>query len=833
MAEIGKREILGQEVFDDIKEFTKDIEGATIAVKGLADAGKAIGINLKAAQSTKEVREETEKLTLSQIELQKVEKQIETANARNTQAYRDKQKALNDIKTATKDATTLGEKNAQSINAQNASLKELQAALAKNRAAYAALSNEEARASKEGVQLKSIIDQQDKSVKQINGSLGNFRDNVGDYEGSFKRAGGAFQQIAPGAASAAQGILGMVKASIAFIATPIGLVVAALGAAIFALTSYFKGSEEGQNRLNKITAVGAAIFEQFMNVVEAIGEAIYDAFTDPVQAIKDFGNFLVQNIVNRFVGMFELIPQLGKSIKLLFEGNFKEAGKVAFDAVAKVTTGVENATAKIGGLIDETKKLVDQGVSYGNAIAKLEADIDKRNRELIVQRAKSDLEVAKLREAAISLEGKARKKALEDAIALEQNLSDKEFQFAQLKFKLSSLKVKANGDEKDALLEQAEAEAELYRAQKLANDNTFKFRKQIEALNQKEIDEEKAKTKAITDRMDKAGEAIDKTIKKNADLSASTKSTTDEIVAYFNAAYGEVEKVVVSASDKIAEKFRETMAGISAQLGVVQQYFDDFASATFQIFSGISERRLQALDKESEAIQEKLEKDLLLAGDNEAAKERLRLKAEKDEAAIERRKREEKRKTAILDKALAIVSATINLAKSITAMLAVGPAGFALAALSAALAGAQLAAIIATPIPQFFKGTDSAPGGLAFVGEQGTELMRKPGSDWELTPSVATLMDVPRGTEIVPHDRTMRMLAMGALERNGGGRQVTSSDPALLQELKNVNHNLQNIKHPKQPSFVNSVGTIYAAIEDSKGNIKIRKEINLGKFIKQ
>jgi len=312
MGEIGKRDILSQEVFDDIKEFTKDIEGATIAVKGLADAGKAIGINLKAAESTKAVREETEKLTLSQIELQKVEKQIETANARNTEAYRAKQKALNDIKTATKDATTLGEKNAQSINAQNASLKELQAALAKNRAAYAALANEEARASKEGVQLKSIIDQQDKSVKQINGSLGNFRDNVGDYEGSFKRAGASFQQIAPGAASAAQGIWGMVKAAAAFIATPIGLVVAALGAAIFALTSYFKGSEEGQNRLNKITAVGAAIFEQFMNVVEAIGEAIYDAFTDPVQAIKDFGNFLVQNIVNRFVGMFELIPQLGK-----------------------------------------------------------------------------------------------------------------------------------------------------------------------------------------------------------------------------------------------------------------------------------------------------------------------------------------------------------------------------------------------------------------------------------------------------------------------------------------------------------------------------------------
>jgi len=65
----------------------------------------------------------------------------------------------------------------------------------------------------------------------------------------------------------------------------------------------------------------------------------------------------------------------------------------------------------------------------------------------------------------------------------------------------------------------------------------------------------------------------------------------------------------------------------------------------------------------------------------------------------------------------------------ISVALTGGPPPFnaVLAAISAALAGAQLAAIVATPIPKFAKGTKKAKGGLSMVGEKGTELMYVPG----------------------------------------------------------------------------------------------------------
>ena len=41
----------------------------------------------------------------------------------------------------------------------------------------------------------------------------------------------------------------------------------------------------------------------------------------------NFVDLIKENIINRFEGLLELIPQLGKAINALFKGNFSEAGK--------------------------------------------------------------------------------------------------------------------------------------------------------------------------------------------------------------------------------------------------------------------------------------------------------------------------------------------------------------------------------------------------------------------------------------------------------------------------------------------------------------------------
>lgn len=325
--------------------------------------------------------------------------------------------------------------------------------------------------------LNDQIDENNETIEKNVDALGKQKINIGNYKS-------ALDGIVPGLGGFIDGIQGATKAGLAFIATPIGLVLAAIALALAAVSAYFKGSEEGQNKLNKAVAIGSAIFEQFMNVVEGLGEAIVAAFENPKQAAADLWEFIKQNLVNRFVGFIEFLPQVGKAIEQAFSGDFAGALKTTADAAGKVFLGVENITDKVIALGEETARLVQQGIENGQKIAALNAKIDRDERDLIVNRAKTALDVAKLREAALQQEGEARKKVLLDAIALEEQLTQKEVGLAKQRRDLAQAELEANGDDKEAKKAVAEAQAALINAEATAFQNTLRFRKEIAAIDE-------------------------------------------------------------------------------------------------------------------------------------------------------------------------------------------------------------------------------------------------------------------------------------------------------------------------------------------------------------
>src|SRR6478609_6587117 len=436
-----------------------------------------------ASENEKQVDDITKKingLTKANADLNKQNKELAKTGQENSKEYLENSRQIEINKQKITESTAARKGLVQAILAEDNSIKGLQiqnANLIKQRNLLNT-STEEGR--NKIAEINAQLDKNNETINENSSALEKQRFNIGNYKS-------ALDGIVPGLGGFIDGIQNATKAGLAFITTPIGIVLAAVGAALFALTSYFKGSEEGQNRLNKLVQIGTAIFEQFMNVVEDIGEVIFDAFSNPKQAIIDFANLIKQNIINRFEGLIELIPQLSKAIGLLFKGEFVEAGKVAADAVIKVGTGIENASAKIAGFIEETANLVDQGIKNGEKLAALQAKIDKDERSLTVERAKNALEVSKLREDAITQEGELKKKTLKEAIALEEELSKKEVAFAQTKLALAQLEVKAKGDDKEALKAVAEAQAGVFNAEATAFANTLKFRKQLQALDDEEI----------------------------------------------------------------------------------------------------------------------------------------------------------------------------------------------------------------------------------------------------------------------------------------------------------------------------------------------------------
>lgn len=277
--------------------------------------------------------------------------------------------------------------------------------------------------------INKSLDRNNNLIKQNSDTLAKNRLNVGNYTQSIKDAVPQIDKFTGGLGSAAQGIQATTKSSLAFIATPIGAVVAALGIALASLTAYFKSSAEGGDELAKIMSVGKFAFEQFMRVVEGFGEILFKTFT--------------------FIG------------------------GIAEKVIGFIAPGVASA-------LDAVKQA-------GVEIANLEDDIDERETRMIIERAETNRKVAALRAEALNLEGNEKRKAIQQAIDLETELSKKETELANDRLRLFDLEHKTKKTLNDEEARQrAELIAAVSDAQAQADEKTLRFEKQIGALREEE-----------------------------------------------------------------------------------------------------------------------------------------------------------------------------------------------------------------------------------------------------------------------------------------------------------------------------------------------------------
>lgn len=207
------------------------------------------------------------------------------------------------------------------------------------------------------VKITFTIDGIEKEVKSVEElqkemkNLGKETKKVAQENTILAKGKKAFEDMKAGIKGATAGFKGL-KGAIA--ATGIG----ALLIALTSLFSYFKNSEEGSRKLAIAMEALGIITGKVMDFFAALGEKIVWAFTNPKEALMNFVNLIKENIITRFEGLLKLIPSLGKAIKELFSGNFKEAGKIAADAVGQVVLGVENVTDKVA---DATAAVVEFG----------------------------------------------------------------------------------------------------------------------------------------------------------------------------------------------------------------------------------------------------------------------------------------------------------------------------------------------------------------------------------------------------------------------------------------------------------------------------------------
>lgn len=84
-------------------------------------------------------------------------------------------------------------------------------------------------------------------------------------------------------------------------------------------------------------------------------------------------------------------------------------------------------------------------------------------------------------------------------------------------------------------------------------------------------------------------------------------------------------------------------------------------------------------------------------------------------------------------------------------------------------------------IPGYAKGTNFHPGGPAIVGDGGgPELIQYPSGKMALSPSTDTLLNLPRGTKVMPHHKTAKLIDVPAYEDGIGeiDKNLSASTPS-------------------------------------------------------
>jgi hypothetical protein len=327
------------------------------------------------------------------------------------------------------------------------------------------ISTEEGR--KKVAALNESINKNNQAIKSNSSALEKQRLNVGNYTG-------ALDKLIPGLGATVNGFGAMTKAALLFIATPIGAVIAALGLAIAAVTRYFSSSEEGQNKFAKITRTVSIVVGNLSDKLSDLGKFLISVFEDPGKAVEDFGNLIQSFIVDKIEETIDGVGLVGKSLKLLFKGQFSAAADAAAEGFKKIVDNatpiglvMQGATKAVDGFNAVLKESADE-IAKGQALEDLKAQTDLLERHLIVQRSVLQAKISelRLRSEDKNLDLKDRSAALQEAMKLQDDLSRMETTVARNRFEIKKTENSFSNSTKEDLNEQAELEAKLFQIQK-------------------------------------------------------------------------------------------------------------------------------------------------------------------------------------------------------------------------------------------------------------------------------------------------------------------------------------------------------------------------------
>lgn len=675
--------------------------------------------------------------------------------------------------------------------------------LAELRTEYKSVALTQGIASEEAQRLQREVQELDETLKEVDASAGQFQRNVGNYPELLESVGGA-------AGIATTGVQSLGIAFRALLANPIVAILAAIVGAVLLVFNAFKRLTGGAEILEQVISGVSTVFNTLLGRIGQLisgeislrefffetGDAIRDTVRASIRLVRirrqieratadlAFQESQLNETLsaqtrirdNDAVSLRERLAAAQRSARIL--------NRLSLERLRFVGLEVQQAALQVENTVEGAEDRRTAELAYTQAVAKL-IETRTQNREAEAD-AEREIQLIQLdlfeQQLDLLIDVDDRRRTVN-----ERALRDERLLLSQ---RIAIVRQNAQITE-DSFQRQIAAFNEFFGVQidgnkivRLSGIELFNYAQSL-GLSERAVNRLREvvieKQSADQDNLDlirETNKAIGEQISSLRNLQNITTVTEEERRkqneesqnvltrswgVYFDNFLRRSREAFRQSAEGIRQQISESLDAIRSGINMV----GDFINA----FSGIADAINQQDEQRLQELEERQQRELELAGENASQREAIEVRFARRREAIEDRLRQRQRRQAIADKAIAVTKSIIDTATAVVEALPNIPLSIAVGALGAA----QTGAILATPIPAFFKGTDNAPSGPKLVGELGTEaVVEKSGKVWFTGNKPEVRTDIPKGSTILDHLTTSKLFGHNPTESNIRASEIVS-----------------------------------------------------------
>lgn len=299
----------------------------------------------------------------------------------------------------------------------------------------------------------------------------------------------------------------------------------------------------------------------------------------------------------------------------------------------------------------------------------------------------------------------------------------------------------------------------------------------------------------------------------NEQLSAEKRQKIAETLSKAKLSLSEVE---VSNSNDKSNKEVQTAKEQALQ---ILEISSQLTGALSELAGSLFDAKIQNIDDEITKNNDYYEKQMEMAGNDEAQKDLLQKERDKKNEELEKKKRKEQHKQAVFNKAMSALNVGISTSMAIISALAQVPkfdfgiSATAIATTLGIIGAAQLAAVLASPIPKYKMGRKGGKAETAWVGDGGVMEVITSGNGLNprLTPNTPTLTHLNQGDivhkSMADYQDYMKASILSGIKIDGQRMNdfqlIQSNEKYGKEMLEELKRNTRAIEKQKKGSVIN------------------------------